>query len=164
MESHFRILHSGRAVNHMHSLTPLHILQKRAIRIVAKAPYNSHHIPLCYSLEILDLEHLYSVRALSFFNDYFHGNLPPFFLNKFNLYFSRNNVLFIKTNYRRTDIASCSIFHTLTNIWNPLPSELKIEISKSKKTFINKIKMHFIAEYKNWKCETPHCFVCIKHQ
>ena len=161
-ESYLLKLHRGQEVNSKHFLHPVHKLQKRALRIIAKAGVHAHHIPLCQSLDILDLVDLYSVKALSFFHDYFHGKLPPFFLNKFNLYYSRDDSLLIKTNFRRTDIASSSIFNTLTNVWNPLPHDLKLQISKSKKTFLSKVKNYFLSKYQDWECKTPNCFVCAK--
>ena len=55
-------------------------------------------------------------RSLSFFNDFFHNNPPPFFQDKLSIYFSRNNSMLIKTQYRRTDLASASVFHTYGNL------------------------------------------------
>ena len=72
----------------------------------------------------------------------------------------RNDELYIKIAYRRTDIASSSIAHTLPNIWNSLPPQLKLEVSKSKKVFINKLKDHYISKYEKWYCAKNDCYSC----
>ena len=159
-ESYYQVLDRGPMTNHMRSLTKIHQLQKRALRIISKRGFYSHHIPLCWTLQILDLEHLYNLKALSLFHDYYHGKLPPFFLNKLTLYYSRNNSLLIQTKFRRTDIASCNYFNTIPNVWNPLPDNLKSVITKSKKTFLTQAKSYFISTYENWKCPKNDCFIC----
>ena len=144
----------------MKTLTSVHKLQKRALRTVSKQGYFSHHIPLCYTLQILDLEHIYDMKALSFLHDYYHGKLPPFFNDKFNFFTNRNNELCLKIHYRRTDIASSSLYYTLPNIWNTLPNELKLYISKSKRVFLREVKKHFWELYSNWECDLNNCFIC----
>ena len=158
--SKFIVLHHGQKSHHSTFFARLHRLQKRAIRIVAKIKQRSHHIPLCYDLQILDLEDLYNTKALSFFHDFFHGKLPPFFSNAFELHYSRNNQLIIKTKYRRTDTAAASIIHTLPGIWNALDKNLQMKITKSKPTFIKHCKTFFFDKYKNWHCDTINCYTC----
>ena len=148
--------------NNMYSLTKIHKLQKRALRIISKVGFHYHHIPLCSSLNVLDLEQLYDIKALCFFYDYYHDKLPPFFANKLTLTHNRNDELCIKIKYRRTDIAATNIFHTLPDIWNPLPNNLKKLITKSKKTFKSNIKNYFLSLYENWVCTEHDCFICAK--
>ena len=162
-DTNFTILHKGPTLNHMSTLNKVHKLQKRALRIISKQGFYCHHIPLCFSLQLLDLEHLYNLKALSFFHSYYHGNLPPFFSNKINLYYTRDGCLQIKTQHRRTNIAASNIFHTLPNIWNNLPPLLKSEISKSKNTFLSKVKSHYLGSYENWKCIHLNCYICKKN-
>lgn len=159
-KSHFKILDQGNYSNHMSILSGLHRLQKKALRIISNSPSKAHHIPLCHSLGILDLEDLYSTKALSFLYDYIHGNLPSTFQDKLHLYFSRNNELLIKIKYRRTDTASRLLYNTLPNIWNHLESNIKTEITKSKKTFITKIKLYYLNKYENFKCSVFNCYSC----
>ena len=160
LQTKYKILNQGENSNPMKNLTKLHKLQKRALRIVAKASYHSHHIPLCHDLKLPDLPDLYNVKSLVFFYDFYHGNLPPTLSHIFSFRSGRNNELFIKISHRRTDIASSSLVHTLPEIWNCLPFELKLEIIKSKKTFINKVKTHYISKYKEWSCTTFDCYSC----
>lgn len=160
LDTKFNTLDQGESVNQMRSLSNIHNLQKRALRIVSKTYFLAHHIPLCFNLKILDLPELYNVKALSFFYDFYHGKLPPAFCNIFSLCNDRNNQLFIKTQYRRTDLAASTIIHTLPNIWNPLPADLKLLISKSKSNFMSNIKKYYIALYENWVCDKTDCYSC----
>ena len=124
----------------MRTLTPIHKLQKAALRIISRTKHVSHHIPLCYSLKVLDLEDLYSVKALSFFHNYFHGILPPFFANKLSLYYSKDDELLLRIQYRRTDVAASSLLYTLPNIWNPLPSDIKKRFPSLNLSFFPRLK------------------------
>ena len=90
----------------------------------------------------------------------YHHQLPPHFFHMFDIYYSKNNQLIIKTKYCRTDIASNTLLHTLPLIWNPLDVSLKKSISKSKLYFIKQCKNYFINLYKSWYCDTPHCYFC----
>ena len=65
--------------NSMKSLSSTHILQKRSLRILSKSPHFEHHIPICSRFNLLDLQDLYHVKALTFLHDFYHGKLPPFF-------------------------------------------------------------------------------------
>ena len=161
-DSFYRKLDKGPMKNNMNSLTKIHKLQKRALRIISKVVFHYHHIPLCSSLNVLDLEQLYDIKALCFFYDNYHDKLPPFFANKLTLTHNRNDELCIKIKYKRTDIAATNIFQTLPDIWNPLPNNLKKLITKSKKTFKSNIKNYFLSLYENWVCTENDCFICAK--
>ena len=119
LDNKYSILDHGETVNPMRYLTKIHNLQKRAIRVVNKSHRIAHHIPLCLNLNILDLADLFNVKALLFLYDYYHGNLPPALSNIFTFYYSRNGDLLIKTKYRRTTVAACSLIHTIPIVWNP---------------------------------------------
>ena len=154
------ILDRGHVMFDCSYLTGLLKLQKRAIRNIAKCNRFAHHIPLCYKFQILNLHDLYKVKALSFFHDYIHGNLPSAFSNSFALYISRNNELLIRTRYRRTNIASSSIVHSLPSLWNELDPELRQHIWKSKTVFVSRCKNFFISAYASWYCNINNCFSC----
>ena len=154
-------LHHGENSNsNLGILKSVHNLQKRALRIVGRAKYLAHHIPLCFTLNVLDLQDLYNTKALAFFYDYYHGVLPPSLLNILHLQYTRSNNLIIKTSFRRTKLAASSLLHTLPNIWNPLPENIKRAIEKSKPIFLQTIKNHYISEYEKWSCAKRDCFVC----
>ena len=143
-----------------HCLAQIDKLQKRALRVISSQGYRSHHIPLCFTLQTLDLEHIYELKALSFLYDYYHDKLPPFLHNKLIFYYNRHNELCLKTQYRRTDIASSSLFHTLPNIWNPLPNNLKLSILNSKQSFLREFKNYIFSKYEVWRCCDRFCYVC----
>ena len=99
VHTRFNILDRGeREHNCTTSMLKIHQLQKQAIRIISKAAYLAHHLPLCFNLSLLDLPDIYNVKALSFFYDFFHGFLPPSLLSLFTMQYSRdNNFIFKKT-------------------------------------------------------------------
>ena len=145
----------------MKSLSSTHILQKRSLRILSKSPHLEHHIPICSRFNLLDLQDLYHVKALTFLHDFYHGKLPPFFSNKLQFYFPRrSNDMLLKSNFRRTSLADTLLFNTLPEIWNPLPSNIKTAISKSKATFVLTIKNFYLSNYKSWECSTTNCRSC----
>ena len=160
VHSYYRILNAGTIKNPMKSLLCIHKLQKRALRIISKEGFQSHHIPICNNIQLLDLEDIYNLKALSFLYDYHHGKLPPFFKNKLEFSNNRINELVLKTRYRRTDIASATIFNTLPSIWNPLPNKIKLCITKSKKIFLKEVKIHLLLQYEGWECKEADCFAC----
>lgn len=146
----------------MGPLSRIHSLQKQSIRVIARAGYTDHHIPLCYDLCILDLPDLYNVKSMSLFYDFFHGLLPSSLSNLFHIKYNASNNIILSISCRRTNIAASSISHTLPGIWNPLPDDLKQLINKSKGTFISSIKSFYISRYKDWKCMTTDCYSCKK--
>lgn len=67
-------------------LKPLCQLQKRAIRIIHNAHYNSHTDPLFKSSGILKVPDQYTRDVLIFMHEYKHDRLPPSFNNIFKLH------------------------------------------------------------------------------
>ena len=144
------------------SLISIYSLQKRAIRIVSKSKRLTHHIPLCHNCGLLDLFDLYKIKALSFFHDYWSDILPPVFSNLLTFYV-KNDQLFIKNKYCRTEIAASTIMHALPSIWNPLDNTIKQAIIKSKTRFIKICKQNYISSYASWTCELIDCYICSKY-
>ena len=160
VHSKIRILNSGEKQKLSKSLSTVYNLQKRALRIISGQGYSAHHIPLCFSLQILDLEHVYDLKALSFLHDYYHEKVPPFCQNKLMFYYNKDNVLSLKIQFRRTDTASATLFHTLPNIWNSLPNYLKLDIDTSKASFLQGLKNHYFNQYEIWECCDTACYTC----
>ena len=152
--SSYRLLNTGPIQNDMKSLSIVHKLQKRALRIISNIFLFA--IPFNFSTSSTSMIDL---KAMSLLHDYYHNSLPPFFTNKFDFYHNSNE-LCLKIKYRRTEIASATIFHTLPNIWNPLPVQIKSSIKKSKKTFLKEVKMYLLQAYEKWECREIDCFVC----
>ena len=159
-DTKYQILNSGENKNPLRILDSIHMLQKRALRIICKSDYRAHHIPLCYKLQVLDLTDIYCIKALSFLHDCFHGNTPPSLNNLFIFKYSRDNQLTLSTTYRRTNLASTTVLHTIPNIWNPLPPAIKANILKPKKTFLSQLKTFYISKYELWTCHDHNCYVC----
>ncbi len=67
------------------TLYPATILQKRAIRVIHNAPYNSHTDPKFKKSGILKLNDLFEYESLMFTYDYMTNNLPNSFRGTFPL-------------------------------------------------------------------------------
>ena len=52
------------------------LLQKRAIRCIDKAKYNSSVIPICKKLHFLQLNDIYDIQVAKFMHCYINDNLP----------------------------------------------------------------------------------------
>ena len=65
------------------TLKRLEILQKRAVRSINKAAYNSHTDPLFKQSGILKIFDLYQQEVMMFMHDVRKGNLPVSFNNIF---------------------------------------------------------------------------------
>ncbi len=64
-------------------IRPVTLLQKRAIRIINKAPYNSHTDPKFKSSGILKITDLFEYQSLLFMFDYMSNTLPASFIGCF---------------------------------------------------------------------------------
>ena len=65
------------------SLNKTNILQKRALRTICKANFNSHTEPLFRKLNILKLKDQYEYETMLFMNKYIRNKLPDSFKNTF---------------------------------------------------------------------------------
>jgi hypothetical protein len=59
-------------------------LQKKAVRIVAKAPYNGHTDPIFKCFNILKVSDICALHELKFCFKYENNNIPPYFYSIFN--------------------------------------------------------------------------------
>ena len=113
--------------------------QKRAIRIICKAPYLAHTDPLFSDLKLLKLcdIHRYQVLVYVFKN----LNLFP---NPTHSYATRN-VSNLRPQFRRTVLTSRSISCIGPKYWNSLDPSLKS--ADKLVTFKNKLKFMLISQY-----------------
>ena len=70
------ILCWGSVVRENHSL---HILQKRALRLITNSNYISHTEPLCKELRVLKVFDMFYVAVWKFYYKLTHNNLPAYF-------------------------------------------------------------------------------------
>ena len=142
-------------------------MQKRAIRVIHKAKYNSHTEPLFKSSGILKLEDLHNWAIVIFMNDYFTGKLPKSFHNIFKMnkdiftsYDTRQgNQLYIKRTYS-IFAEKQPIFH-LPIVWNKWSPGNYSPYQSSRSTFKKIIKSNILASYSDRvRCDNLHCKTC----
>ena len=75
------------------------VLQKRAMRTMKNAKYNSHTEPLFKTVEILKVKYLYEYQILLFMYDYCHNKLP----NSFNSIYKYNHEIQTLQRTRQSD-------------------------------------------------------------
>jgi len=96
------------------TLKPLEILQKRAIRTINRAHFNSHTEPLFKSSAVLKVSDQYIFQVTMFMYDYTHGNFPNSFDRTYLVIFKLDNLTcYISLRVILTIAAACpfTTFH-----------------------------------------------------
>lgn len=143
-------------------------LQKRAVRIISKAKYNSHTEPLFKKHYILKLQDQYEYNALKFIFDYRQHSLPKTFdhllvLNRQlpNSRDTRQSELYHIPRSRTDFIAKLPLF-TMPKIWNKWSMKYNAinELSRNSQ-FKNNIRNRMFAGYSEQvNCLNPYCLDC----
>ena len=167
----------------------LEIIQKKALRNVTKAPFNSHTKPIAFKLKTLLISDIFNMSCIKFYYKFINKSLPYFFTH--NNFFSQT-----KSSLRRSTRISkppSKFINFKTNIPNlqpsmPLPSSNKITSTKclrhyipklindqylpqiallkisthSFKGFVDYCKNIIINKY-NEQCKIIDCYVCSQH-
>ena len=133
--------------------------QKKAIRNIVGAKYNSHTDPIFGKLETLKFEDLVNLNICKFSAKFIHENLPSTF-----------STVFKKLNSTRTykmliDIPkskSLELFPAVyyPKIWNQ--QSIKLRSSKSVTIVKNIFKSTSVTNYKRFRCNKNKCFPCKK--
>lgn len=138
-------------------------LQKRAIRTINKAAYNSHTDPLFHSSQVLKLQDLYTYQSALFMFDYVNNNLPASFTNVFS--FNRDiqttrqtrqsDLLYIPRC--KTNFSSKLPLYTLPRTWNNWANSE----SFSRLQFKKHVKLTLVLGYSTHvKCSNAYCMDC----
>ena len=125
---------------------PLHIIQKRAIRICQKADYRSHSRPLFYRLKTLNIHDMVNSKSMVFMYKVCNKLLPANTMSYFKKINSYHNVRMKNCNFKikfsRTTKKSECISVKGPKIWNDMPADIKL--CKSMFTFLKKCtKLYF---------------------
>ena len=145
-------------------------LQKRALRIINNAAYNSHTESLFKKCKILPLPKLIEFFKLQFMQQYVQGFLPALFNDTWITqearrvaaevaYLLRNNENFY-VPISRLAILDRHPYFLFPNMWQNFHEE-NIKILRSKSQFNIKLKEFFLSQLDaNYKCNRllcPHC-------
>ncbi len=147
------------------NLKRLNILQKKAIRLIAKAKYNAHTDKLFKTLKLLKLKDLYNKQMLVFYWKYKHNQIPKtietFLQNRNNIhaYTTRNrNRIYLKplsSNFERQ-----SINYQLYTLEINTPTVIINQAEHtSLNTYKNIIKTHYLTSYTT-TCTIINCRSC----
>ena len=119
----------------------MEILQKKVIRIINHAPYNSHTNNLFFTNKILKLNEInlffQSVHVYKSYDDF------PSFSHSY----STRNHSNLNPAFQRTVSTQRSLRYSAPTIWNQLPPDIKNAPTLS--IFKNKLKSHLINKYAN---------------
>ena len=127
------------------------ILQKKAIRHITNAKYNSHTDPLFQNLKLLKIEDLYTINCCKLYLRAKHDLLP----HKLGVNL-QSNLEFHNINTRQAgDIHVPSLAQNLNNqlsnfkigqAWNSLPQHLKAENARPQ-FLVPYLRNHFFESY-----------------
>lgn len=140
-------------------------LQKRAVRIINKAAYNSHTDPLFRKCKILKINDLYEQQIVIFMHDYCTNKLPIsfngiYFMNngtEHNRSTRQSNLLHIE---RCDNMFSSRLpIYYFPRLWNKWVNLLKD--CKTRSSIKNKVKKTLLMKYAtNVKCQNRFCQDC----
>ena len=141
------------------------MLQKRAIRIVSNAGYNSHTEPLFRSNSVLKLCDLHQYESLMFMYDYKAHRLPLSFDGTFPLNrdvnherITRRSEQFYVPRFYSEYARTLPLFN-LPLVWNRWADTVSVNTTRSQFKFA--IKRIILKRYSvHVKCENSHCRDC----
>ena len=128
----------------------LEVLQKKALRIIANAPYNAHTTPICANLGIMKMQDIYELQLARFIYSLYNNQVPKplktFFslnsdIHQYNTRNRNNPVL----RLHKTNVAARSIYTRSYKLWYDMESDIKC--STSLKTFTKKYKRNILHKY-----------------
>ena len=143
------------------------ILQKRAIRTIHNAHYNSHTEPLFKKSKILKFDDLYTFSTLSCMRDYKHDDLPLSFRTMFahnhDLPHARVTRAMNKFHIMlcRTAFSSKLPFYYFPRVWNDASEVLGDTSRMSRSVFRKFLSEGFLTKYsEKVKCGYLKCKQC----
>eukprot|EP00732_Lithocolla_globosa_P006233 Lithocolla_globosa_v1_NODE_7089_length_992_cov_64.610874.p1 type:complete len:229 gc:universal NODE_7089_length_992_cov_64.610874:246-932(+) len=127
--------------NNIHTLTylnPLLILQKKIVRIISFADYNSHTLPLFKKLKIMHIFDIYTFRISLLSPTHIYSKSSPINLQHLSLTInthehctrSSTQRKFFVHRYRTSSFGISTISHKVTITWNSLPEDLTCIVNK----------------------------------
>jgi len=133
--------------------------QKKAVRSIIGANYNSHTDPLFAKLKILKFDDLFEINVCQFIFKFLQNKLPDTFSQMFE---PLNSVRVNKLLIQRPKIKFLESLPTACypKIWNCQPNSIRS--SNSVKEMKNKMKKIAFADYQTFRCNKTKCYSCKK--
>ena len=147
------------------SSTRIFKLQKKAIRLITGAKYNSHTDILFKDLGILKVQDVFILQCAKFYYKFVHNNLPLYFKNFFHRnidihdHNTRNRGQLHLFQFNNSTTQNCIRFN-IPNLINNFPSNVKEKIeTHSLSGFTRYLKMYLIGKYQV-ECYIDNCYIC----
>lgn len=140
-------------------------LQKKSIRYINKAKYNSHTEPLFKSCKLLKFNDLFTLKSLKFFYKYSQNSIPDYFTGMFqpiqnlHIYGTRNRS---HARPQTPQMLSCSncLRYSVPNLLSNTPDCILSKVyTHSFEGFSNYIKTFILHNYVS-ECSIVNCYVC----
>lgn len=129
---------------HIH---PLHIIQKKALRKIENAPYNSHSAPLFIKHKILSLKKLYDFQTILLMHDFHTARLPNSLMALFAPFqpshTNTRTAHIIRPPRAQHRLTHSSTLYTGPQLYRSAP--LFIRTILSKKAMKKALKMHLLT-------------------
>jgi len=137
-------------------------LQKKALRTINKAKYNSHSNPLFKKSEILKVDDLYKQECTKLFIRNRQNTLPIYFIDQLvvNSQIHGHNTRHnqdLHSNSVRSRMDQQQISVKISNVWNNLPEDIRNKLTTM--SSISILKKYFLSTYPE-DCITPNCYIC----
>ena len=142
------------------------VLQKRAIRTINKAKYNSHTEPLFKLSQLLKVNDHYKLKCCILCFKKLKNILPQH--HNVQL-LTRSEYLPTDRNTRqqcdiyihsvRTELEKRLLNYSVGTTWNSMPDNIKSLVSFSQATFSKHLKSYFLLQY-SITCSVQNCYIC----
>ena len=139
-------------------------LQKKAVRHVANAKYNSHTAPLFKSLKILKVLDSYKVQCCKIYNKKRMGILHSYHGSRLISRTSQQQMTTRQANdiiieKHMSQLNRHSLNYKIGSVWNYLPVEIKNHPYQSELSFVRNLKKYFLSTYEE-NCSISGCYIC----
>lgn len=144
------------------------LLQKRAVRIVSNAKYNSHTSPIFKSFNLLTLPDIFQLECCKLYAKFRHDQLPHYLKEQFDTTNRVNHSYNIRNNNDilpplvKSKFEEQLIQFKVSKAWNSLPIPIrsfKENIIYPIKFICNRIKSYKLDNYSS-ACQMSNCYVC----
>ena len=131
-----------------HYIDKLHVMQKKAVRIITNSDFRDHTPPLFSQLQILQIQDIFKYQLGNFMYKYSNQLLPDIFHDYFSLNsnvhnYPTRNYACIHIPKSNTLSYSKSVLFSGATLWNSLPNTLKF--CSSFRTFTKCFKSHLLS-------------------
>jgi len=135
------------------------VLQKRAVRYIENAKYNSHTGQIFSKFNILKFPDLVNLNQACFMHKYVNNKLPSSFQNFFVKLNNFDRSLSFQLGILKQTNLKCFSSYSIPKLWNELPLSLK------RKTSLKSFKKYYsstLLESYSTPCTVTNCYSCRK--